>query len=213
MRLSPGDRKDAAAGNGRALVGVGLEDQRAKIIAACAVRGFELVEVFEDPEVTGKHLNRPGLQAALEVLEAGGAEVLVSAKLERLARSTIAFGTLLERAERGGWSIVVLDFDLDTSTAAGRLVANVMAAVAQWEREAIGERTKAALAVKKSQGVHVGRRSTLPAGVVDRIVALRAAGVSLAAIAAELDADGVATGQGAAGWQPSSVRAVLARAT
>lgn len=213
VRLSPGDRKDAGAEDGRAASGVGLDDQRDKIREECGRRGWHLVVTCDDPAVTGRHLNRRGLQAALEVLDAGDADVLVAAKLERLARSTIAFGQLLERAERGGWSVVVLDFDLDTSTAAGRLVANVMAAVAQWEREAIGERTKAALAVKRSQGVRLGRPSGVSSEVRARIEAERAAGRSLRAIAAGLNADGVPTSQGGAAWHGTTVRAVLGRAT
>lgn len=176
----------------------------------CERRHWELVAVYDDPEVTGKHLNREGLQAALAALDAGEADVLVAAKLERLARSTIAFGQLLERAEAGGWSIVVLDFQLDTSTAAGRLVANVMASVAQWEREAIGERTRDALAVKRAQGVRLGRPPALPEEVRARIRAERDAGRSLREIAEGLNADGVPTAHGGAAWHKSTVSAVLA---
>jgi DNA invertase Pin-like site-specific DNA recombinase len=208
VRLSPGERKHAAAPDGRAVEGVGLEDQREKITREVERRGWELVGVFEDPAVTGRHLNRPGLTSALAALDAGKAEVLVAAKLERLARSTVAFGQLLERAEAGGWSVVVLDFDLDTSTAAGKLVANVMAAVAQWEREAIGERTRDALAVKRAQGVRLGRPPVIPQEVRDRVRAERAGGATLQQIVDGLNADGVPTASSPR-WSTSTVHKLL----
>lgn len=209
VRLSPGERKDAAAGNGRAVVGVGAADQRASIERRCERDGLQLVELVEDIDKTGKTLNRPGLTKALKMLDGGRAEVLVAAKLDRLARSVIAFGGLLEQAESGGWAIVVLDFDLDTSTASGRLVANLMMAVAQWEREAIGERTKAALAVKRAQGVRLGRPPAVPDLVRERIRQERKAGASFRAIADGLTAEGVPTAHGGTRWYASTVRSVL----
>lgn len=186
-------------------------DQREKVDAWCIYRSCVLVDFVEDVDKSGKDLRRAGLQEVLDRLDAGEAEVLVAAKLERLARSVFAFGELLKRSTDGGWSIVVLDFDLDTSTAAGRLVANVMMSVAQWEREAIGERTRDALAVKRGQGVVMGRPRSVPVDTVDQIRAQRGEGLSLQAIADRLNEDGVATGHGAALWGKSSVAAVLAR--
>jgi DNA invertase Pin-like site-specific DNA recombinase len=89
-------------------------------------------------------------------------------------------------------------------------VAHILAAVAEAEREVIGQRTSAALLAKRERGEHVGRRSSLPAEVVERIVREREAGATLQAIADQLNADGVPTGQKAGGrWYRSTVRAVL----
>jgi DNA invertase Pin-like site-specific DNA recombinase len=89
------------------------------------------------------------------------------------------------------------------------MVASIFAVFAEFERGVISERTKAALAVKRSQGVILGRRRSLPDDVVSRVVTERSAGRSLRAIADGLVADGVPTGQGGRSWYPSSVAAVL----
>jgi DNA invertase Pin-like site-specific DNA recombinase len=104
---------------------------------------------------------------------------------------------------------VALDLGVDTTTAAGEMMANVLASFAQYERRIIGQRTRDALAIKRAQGVRLGRPRTLAGDVRARIVAEREEGRSLRAIAAGLDVDGVATAQGGARWYPSTVRAVL----
>ena len=71
-------------------------------------------------------------------------------KLDRLTRSVRDLGDLLELFKRKGVSLVSISESLDTGSAAGRLVVNIMACVSQWEREAVGERTKAALQFKRS---------------------------------------------------------------
>ncbi len=73
---------------------------------------------------------------------------MVVAKLDRLSRSVVDAGRLLEEARKGRFNIVALDLGLDLSTPTGELVANVLAAVAQWERRMIGLRTSEALQVK-----------------------------------------------------------------
>ena len=212
-RLSPGDRKDAAKEDGRADVGVGIIDQQQRVEAWCTYKDVELVEWVPDVDESGATLDRPGIRAVMDRLDAGAADALVAARLDRLVRSTAAFAELLERAERGGWSLVVLDFDLDTSTAAGRLVANVMVAVVSWQRDVIVESTKAALKVKRAQGVRMGRPPSVPPEVVKRIRRERARGRSLKQIADGLDRDQVPTGQGGKRWYLSTVRAVLHRSS
>jgi hypothetical protein len=68
---------------------------------------------------------------------------------------------------------VALDLNLDTTTPTGRLVASVMAAVAQWERETIGMRTSEGLAVARASGVRLGQPVLIPAEIEQRIVAER----------------------------------------
>lgn len=91
-------------------------------------------------------------------------------------------------------------------------MAHVMASFSQFERRLIGQRTKEALAVKRAQGVRLGRPVGLPPEVVRRIVRARRRGRTLAAIASRLNRDGVATAQGGAQWWPSTVKAVLVSA-
>jgi DNA invertase Pin-like site-specific DNA recombinase len=114
----------------------------------------------------------------------------------------------MERAARKGWSPVVLDLGVDTTTPAGELVASVMMSVAQWERRAIGQRTKEALAAKKAQGVTLGRPRQLPDKVRMRIVRMRDRGLTYRAIADALNEEGVQTAHAGVKWYPSTVRKV-----
>jgi DNA invertase Pin-like site-specific DNA recombinase len=190
--------------------GAGLDAQRVTVEADAAGRGWELVEEWVDAGVSGKSLvNRPALARALATVESGRASVLVVAKLDRLSRSVADFASLLDRAQRRGWGLVALDLGVDTTTPAGELVANVMAAVAQWERRAIGQRTREGLAAKRAAGVRLGRPPVLPADVVERIIAERTEGRTLQAIARGLTDDSVPTARGGSTWRPSSISAVL----
>jgi DNA invertase Pin-like site-specific DNA recombinase len=188
--------------------GAGLDAQLATLTAEASRRGWQL-EVVTDAGWSAKNLDRPALADALIRLDAGEADVLVVAKLDRLSRSTLDFCTLLERASRRGWSVVCLDLGVDTSTPTGELLSSIVAATAAYERRLIGLRTREGMAAKRAAGVHTGRRSTLPAAVRERIRAARASGQSYARIAESLDADGIATGQGGTRWYPATVRAVL----
>jgi DNA invertase Pin-like site-specific DNA recombinase len=193
--------------------GASLKAQRRAIKEETARRGWELMSLYADT-ASGKSLvGRPGLEEALKAVEGGGAEALVVAKLDRLSRSTKDFALLIERAARSGWSPVVLDLGVDTTTPSGELVANVMVSVAQWERRAIGQRTKDALAQKKREGVRLGRPSTLPEAVRRRIARLREKGLSYPAIADRLNKAKVPTAQGGRQWYPSTVRKALLVAT
>jgi DNA invertase Pin-like site-specific DNA recombinase len=89
------------------------------------------------------------------------------------------------------------------------MMANVLATFAQFERRLIGQRTREALAIKQAQGVRLGRPRTMPNDVVARIVAERSAGRTLAAIAHDLTAEGIATARGGRAWYPSTIRQAL----
>ena len=146
------------------------------------------------------------------MLRTGKAQVLMVSKLDRLSRSVMDFASIVERSQREGWAIVALDLGVDTSTPSGELVANVMASVAQWERKVIGQRTKDALAVKRSEGVRLGRPVSLPEVIREWILADRLDGRSYRAIAEALNAEGVPTAQGGREWYAATVRAVEQRA-
>lgn len=192
----------------QATSGLGLADQRRAIAAEADRRGWH-VEWIEDAGYSARDLRRPGVATALDRLAQGEARTLVVSKLDRLSRSLVDFAGLMARAQKQGWALVALDLGVDTTTASGELVANVMAAVAQWERRIISDRTKAALAMKRAEGVRLGRPVTLPPSLRQRIADERATGASLRAIAAGLNAEGVPTAHGGAQWRPSTVRGVL----
>src|SRR5580698_5011593 len=136
--------------------GVSLEAQEAKIRAMATVQGADLDEVIVDGGESAKSLNRPGLQRLLALINARKVQAVIVAKLDRLTRSVKDLGGLLELLEKRKVALISVAESLDTGSAAGRLVITIMAAVSQWEREAIGERTRDALHHKRSQGQRVG---------------------------------------------------------
>src|SRR5271155_6270871 len=136
--------------------GVSLDAQAEKIRAMAVVHNAELLEIIVDGGESAKSLNRPGMARLLALVDAGEVQTVIIAKLDRLTRSVKDLCTLLERFERRSVALISVAESLDTGSAAGRLVLNIMTAVSQWEREAIGERTRDALRHKRSQGQRVG---------------------------------------------------------
>src|SRR5262249_29378202 len=113
-------------------------------------------EVIIDAGESAKSLNRPGMEQLLSLVDAGAVDTVIIAKLDRLTRSVKDLAELLELFNRRGVSLVSVAESLDTGTAAGRVVLNIMTAVSQWEREAIGERTRDAMRHKRANGERVG---------------------------------------------------------
>ena len=191
--------------------GASLDSQRAALTDEAERRDWEL-ELVADEGVSAKTLNRPALQDALRRLDTGQADYLLAMRLDRVSRSVADFAALLDRSERRGWGLVLLSPNIDTSDPAGRFTANVLASAAQYERELIGMRTREGMAQRKAEGKHMGRRPQLPEAVYRRIIAARAEGRSMNAIAADLSAAGVPTAQGGA-WHPSTIQRVLTSET
>ena len=161
-----------------------------------------------------------------DVVDARAIDVVIIAKLDRLTRSVKDLAELLERFNRRGVSLVSVAESLDTGSAAGRLVLNIMTAVSQWEREAIGERTRDAMRHKKASGERVG---TVPFGfrlavdgrrleedaaeqdILARMRELKAAGRTTREIADELNRQGYVTRRGTA-WRFQYVAQALKEA-
>lgn len=187
--------------------GAGMDAQRSAIHAEVSRRGWDLQDMYGDI-ASGKSLRkRDHLGRALRVLSEGGADVLVVAKLDRLSRSVLDFANLMEKAGKERWSLVVLDLGVDTTTPNGELIANIMIALAQWERRIIGERTKAALRAVQARGTRVGRKSNISPEARLLVASLRAAGHGYHAIAKILNEQGLPTAQGGK-WHASTVRHV-----
>jgi DNA invertase Pin-like site-specific DNA recombinase len=193
--------------------GVSLDVQQAKAKAYAELYDLDIVEVVIDAGVSAKTLARPGLERALGLLKSGKAEALLVVKLDRLTRSVADLGRLVERYfAPGKAALLSVGEQIDTRSAAGRLVLNVLASVSQWEREAIGERTSAALQHKASHGEYTGgdtpygyrlaadgeRLEPEPSEQVllARARRLRRRGLSLRAVARELVAQGFRTRKG-----------------
>lgn len=191
--------------------GAGLAAQRAAIESEVARKGWVLAEIYVDAGYSAKNLDRPALAQALAALGAGKAAALVVAKVDRLSRSVLDFSTVVARAERQGWAVVALDLGLDMSTPTGALMASIVAAVSEYERRLIGQRTKDALAARKAAGVVLGRPRLLDAATADRIRSARAQGSTLQAIADTLNSEGTLTPTGRT-WSPALVRKVTLQA-
>jgi DNA invertase Pin-like site-specific DNA recombinase len=142
---------------------------------------------------------------------AGQADGLVCAKLDRLGRDVGDFADLLKLSTKERWALRLLDLDIDTSTSMGEAAAFSSRHSPQAERKRIGERTREGLAVKRGQGVKLGRPPAVEPKTVAKIKRQRKAGKSLRWIADRLNATGTPTAHGGSEWRASSVRAVLNR--
>lgn len=188
--------------------GHGLDAQATALDATIRAKGWEHVADFADVHTGKTTSGRKHLQDALGMLERGEADALVCTKVDRLARSTIDFGRILRRANAQGWQLVVTDLAVDTSTPTGKMIANVVAALAEWEADTIADRTKVALAEVRKKGTRLGRPTSIPERVRERIVTMRG-DHTLQQIADALNADGVPTARGGAKWHVSTVRYVV----
>lgn len=183
---------------------LGLQAQEAALVAEASRRRWELT-ILRDEGLSGSQVN-PGLREALEQLAAGLADGLVVTKLDRMSRSLLHAVEIMERARKQNWALIMLDVQVDTTTASGEAMANMLATFAQFERRLIGERTKAALAAKKAQGVALGRPRQMPTAVARRIVEMRATGQTYGAIARALTDEQVLSPAGRPVWHESTVR-------
>lgn len=135
--------------------GISLEAQEKKIRIWAELKGVPGVEIFIDAGVSGCRAdNRKALQDALAVITKGDALVVYS--LSRLARSTKDTLEIAESLDRLGADLVSLSENIDTTTAAGKMVFRILAVLSEFERDIVSERTKAALAHKKSKGQRIG---------------------------------------------------------
>ena len=203
--------------------GSSLEAQAEKIRAMALVHSAELSEIIVESGESAKSLNRPGMAKLLALVDAGEVKAVIVAKLDRLTRSVKDLCELLDRFERKGVALVSVAESLDTGSAAGRLVLNIMAAVSQWEREAIGERTRDALRHKRIQGERVGNIAfgfrlsgdghhlepdPTEQGALSEIRRLRSQGTTLRGIAATLNHRALRTRRGTP-WRLESVARVV----
>lgn len=188
--------------------GLGMDAQRSAVRSACERNGWEQVEFIADDGESGKDLRRPGLRRALDMIASGEASGLVAFKLDRITRSVLDFATLLPWFDEAGATLVALDLGIDTSTPGGRLVANVFASVAEWEREMIAARTKDGLAALRAKGLAVSRPAVTDRPELSkRVAAMRDSGMTFQAIADKLNEEGVPTLRGGTAWRVSSVQA------
>ena len=141
---------------------------------ALARRGC--VKVFED-RASGARADRPGLHAALNYVREG--DVLVTWKLDRLGRSLPHLIETVSALERRGVGFRSLTEAIDTTTPGGRLVFHLFAALGQFERDLIQERTRAGLAAAAARGRTGGRRPVVTEDKLKRARELVGKGLSV----------------------------------
>src|SRR5450830_1351822 len=195
--------------------GLGLDAQKAAVQQRLDGGSWKLVGAFKEIE-SGKRVRRPQLEAALAACKKHRAKLIV-AKLDRLARNTRFLLALID----SGVEPVFCDLP-EMPGAMGRFMLTSMAAVAELEAGLISERTKAGLAVAKARGVKLGatgawlaRRNRAEAQARAKKLApvireLQARGLSMRAIAAELQKRKVPTPKGGT-WHPETVTRVVRR--
>ena len=148
VRVSTADQ----AGEGHS-----LEAQKEKLRLFSELHNLELIGIEVDAGLSASTLDRPGLQRALAALEEFRAEALVVVKLDRLTRSVRDLCVLVDTYFRdGAHRLMSVSEAVDTGSAGGRLVLNVLSSVSQWEREAAAERTTAVMQHLKATGKFTG---------------------------------------------------------
>lgn len=153
----------------------GLEAQRESLRATGCEKVWE--------EQTSSVGTREALRAAVGYAREG--DILVVTKLDRLARSVRNLGEIVEELEGKGVGLRVLDLGLDTTNATGKLMLNVLGAVAQFEREMMLERQREGIAKAKAEGKYLGRKPTVRRRAAE-IRELLSAGIAKRQIAKEL---------------------------
>ena len=138
--------------------------------------------VFQE-HLSSVNANRPQLEAALDYLRDG--DTLVVTKLDRLARSMRDLLAIVDRIEAKGAALSILAMNLDTATPTGKLMLQVLGAVAEWERAMVLERQREGVAKAKREGKYKGRAPTARAKASD-VMRLLADGVRPTEVAKQL---------------------------
>ena len=190
--------------------GVSLDAQERTLRMAAELAEFE-PKILREEGRSGKSIQgRPVLREALVDLDEGRAQALFVTRLDRLARSTKDFLSIVDRSHKYGWRLALLDLGLDTATHQGRFVVTIMAAMAEMERGMISERQKDVHRDRRSSGqrwgIDLGPKPDIEQEVRERIYTLRKLGMSYQLIANSLNAEEVPTAHGGEKWHSATVR-------
>lgn len=205
--------------------GFSLDAQQTRLGAYCVANGWDVNpdHIYIDAGVSGKSASRPNFDRMLTAAATGTINRVVAVKLDRLARNTKNFLSLVEDLENWNCDIVLIKESFDTSTPNGKFALTMFAAIAELEASQITERVMSGKRQKASDGGYNGAQCPLGydydsvagefttndnAATVTRIFEQFNAGVSMTKIAAALVADGVPTKRGGR-WYTGTVRYVL----
>ena len=190
--------------------GVSLDVQERQLQQAAELAGYTKFELVREEGRSGKSITgRPALTAALKRLDAGDATALFVTRIDRLARSTKDFLSIIDRANANKWRLVMLDLNLDTASYQGRFVVTIMSALAEMERGIIAERQKDVHKDRRARGikwgVDMGPKNKTPDNVKTLIKSQRDSGLSFHEIARRLNSNGVPTQNGGK-WYATTVK-------
>jgi DNA invertase Pin-like site-specific DNA recombinase len=163
------------------------ETQVAQLTAYCKARGWTDLAVFRDDGISGVRDNRPDLDRLRQRMMAREFSSVVVSKMDRLGRSLGMILRFWDDADAAGVRVIVIDQGIDTSTPAGRLQRNMLAALAEFERELILERTQAGIARARALGKRFGAPRRIPESVAREIRERRGRGESLRMISQRLN--------------------------
>jgi site-specific DNA recombinase len=205
------------------------KEQRKQIEAYAATHGMKVVRWHEDEDQSGSTTDRHGLQKALARCRAGETGGIIAARLDRLARSVIGAADLIKRSTEEGWRVIAVDLGLDPKTANGRLVMQILVAVAEWELARRTEDWATAQKYAVARGVHIASR--VPTGylrrakeaggtgrleldpkaapVIHELFTRRTGGAGWTELAQFLDESGISGPYGNRAWTPSVVRNII----
>jgi site-specific DNA recombinase len=207
----------------QAQFGVSLKSQAEKIQQYSALYGFEVTEIITDAGISAKSFNRPGVQRVLSMMKQKAVDAVIVAKLDRLTRSVRDLADIIDLSNKKGVALISVNEHIDTGSAAGRMIVNMMGVISQWEREAIGERTKTAIQYKKARGEayssryalygyekHDGRLVPVPyeQDTISLIMSMKGS-LTFAEICRALSRQGIRTRGGAVKWFSKVVRKII----
>ncbi|MGA8542971.1 MAG: recombinase family protein [Thermoplasmata archaeon] len=163
------------------------EVQVTQLMAYCQARGWTDVAIFRDDGISGVRDNRPELDKFRQGVMAGEFSAIVVSKMDRLGRSLGMILRLWDEADAAGVRVIVIDQGIDTSTPTGRLQRNMLAALAEFERELILERTRAGVARARALGKKFGAPRRIPESVAREARTRRERGESLRMISQRMN--------------------------
>lgn len=163
------------------------EGQVAQLTAYCQSRGWADVAVFRDDGISGVRDNRPELDRLRRRMMTGEFSAVVVSKMDRLGRSLGMILRFWDESDAAGARVIVIDQGIDTSTPAGRLQRNMLAALAEFERELILERTRAGIARARALGKKFGAPRRISEAVAREVRVRRANGESLRMISQRMN--------------------------
>ncbi|WP_412033204.1 recombinase family protein [Nitratireductor aquimarinus] len=146
-----------------------------------ALRAAGCEVIYEDRGISGAVAARPGLRRAMRALQPG--DVLVVWRLDRLGRSLQNLIETMGRLQARGVGFRSVQEQIDTTSPAGRFYLHMLAALAEFERELIRDRTKAGMAAARARGVRLGRPPKLSPDKLTESLRRTEAGESLEAVA------------------------------